>query len=112
MEPMKFYEIGRGQFAKQAQEHFLKAHKLAFESGQKVTLEMKLHVDPPDVQNPNYGNLAWEMAIKTPKQVSIKHITVLSGGYPVSDGTDVSQALQYDLFGKEQGNGNEIDNRE
>jgi len=107
MEPMKFYEIGQSKFAQQAQDAFVKAHSVAFQSGEKVSVRIKIDVDPPDSNNPEFGNLSWEIDVKLPALKSIKHITRLSGGLPISDGTCVAEALQTNLFqdGKAESDG-------
>jgi len=94
---MQFFELGKGRFAQQVQEAFVKAHKVAFETGEKVPVVVKLNIDPPDPQSPDYGNISWEVDIRIPSRKSIKHITRLSGGLPVSDGTDIAALLQVEM---------------
>jgi hypothetical protein len=96
--PMMFFEIGKGKFAQQVQEAFLKAHQVAFQVGEKVPVLIKIEIDPPDTSNPEFGNLSWEVDLRLPKKRSIKHFTKLSGGLPMSDGTNVADALQVDMF--------------
>lgn len=103
---LKFYEVGKGKLAQQVQEAFLRAHKVMFETGEKVRVVLGIDVLPPEGDAPEYGNIAWDVEVKAPKKKSIKHITVLSGGLPVSDGTDVAQALQYEM-NLEDRNGNQ-----
>ena len=98
LKPMKYSDVGKGYFDKMLQESFLKAHKLASEYNQRVEVVAKITIFPPDPMMPSTGNHSFEVQVKEPKYVSTRFTTSLFGGLPISDGKNLSEASQVNLF--------------
>lgn len=98
LETMKYSDVGGGHFDEMMQQNFVKAHKIASEYGQKVELVAQISIFAPDPRVPNAANHSFSVQLKEPKYVSMKFTTRLVGGVPISDGKNLAEASQLNIF--------------
>lgn len=97
-EPLQFEDICGGNFSDSMQEKFLKAFADASNFNQKMTVTGKIHVYPPDPNQPSYSNISFEVKATSPEVKSIKYITKLDGGFPVAEAKNHDMINQTSLF--------------
>ncbi len=96
---MRFYEIGKGSFARKMQAFFEEAQYKALENNVTVKLVSTITVGPPSSDDMNFGNLMFEVKLKWDKPVVTSRVysTELKEGMIISDGIDVADLLQTKL---------------
>jgi hypothetical protein len=92
--PMRFIDIGRGEFATQMQQAFEKAASVAMKRGCSISIKNTITIVPPKARDAN-GEISFNISVSEPPVKSFKYMTEVSrDGAIVSDGTDAAQILQ------------------
>lgn len=94
---LAFYEIAGGNFAREMQEGFESAQRIAIERGGKVKLTAVIEIGPPDAVNPRFGSIGYQLKLATPPLKSPLFTTELKDGAIISDGENVADAIQESL---------------
>lgn len=96
-----FFEIGEGNFAREAQEEFEKALVLASRHHIKVPLKIQITILPPKIMpgvQTRLGELEYQITPVVVKTKSARYQTRLNGdGLIVGEGKDILEVLQEEL---------------
>lgn len=96
---LAFFELGRGQFAREIQAKFEKAQKVTFEDEISTTITIKIKLAPPDPNDLQFSTLDYSVGLQYgSKQMSkSQSIELDTMGNIVADGRDPAEILQMDL---------------
>jgi len=94
---MAFYEIHKGRLAIDTQKRFEEIQKIAFSTGQKTSLTLKIMIEPPEDAEDKFGKVSYDISTKIPAKKSIKLTTELRDGFIVADGETPVDVLQTEL---------------
>lgn len=83
---LAWYQLDRGKMDRKVQDKFERAQRLADETGQKVTLTLKLVISPPkDPKEPEYQPVAYSIAMPEPAYKSGDVTLVRQNNIAVAD---------------------------
>lgn len=94
---LAFYEIAGGSFADEMQNEFEAAQKIAVDRQGKVRITAQIDIVPPSEDNPRFGEISYQVQVKTPPRKSPAYVTEHRDGIIVSDGEDIAEAIQQSL---------------
>lgn len=94
---LAFFEIAKGNFAREMQDEFESAQRIAADRQGKVRIVAQIDIVPPSEDNPRFGEILYQIQVKTPPLKSPPYITEHRCGVIVSDGENVAEAIQQTL---------------
>lgn len=94
---MAFWEICKGNFAKDIQREFEKAQRVSVDRGVKTSLKVSISFTPPKPDEERFGGIVYEVDVKTPARKSREYITEISDGAIIADGDSELDVLQEKL---------------
>lgn len=99
---MMFFQVGKGNFAREAQEQFEKALRIASKHHCKVPLKMQITVLPPKIVPGvwrRFGEVEYVVTPVVAKYQSSRYTIELDkDGLAMGESVDVLEMLQEDLF--------------
>ena len=91
---MAFYEIGRGQLARDMQEAFERAQKIAVEREIDVNISLKITVHKPDPNEEDYiRSVSYSHELKQPPMKSLKYNAVQKDNVIIRDAEQSPEQL-------------------
>lgn len=115
---MLFHEVGKGNFFREVQQEFEKALVIASKHHCKVPVKMQIIIHPPKIipgVTKRFGEIEYCVTPVVAKYQSARYTVELDkDGLAISEGVDVLDCLQEDMFSQadeqipEQANSNQV----
>jgi hypothetical protein len=93
----KFYEVGDGKLAAEAQQMFEEIQSIAMCSKQKIEMTLKIAVMPPP-DGDKFGRTQYALTHTQPISKSIQFTTEYEGGVIITDSESIERLLQLEMF--------------
>jgi len=95
---MLYTQVGKGRMNCDMQEAFQEVQRHVDSRKTPATVTLKLTVYPPNVKDPNFGELDYSINITKPATKSRKYPTLIENGEIIASGSDQTDALQLEVL--------------